>query len=150
MKSPFFTPLPLLALTLALGLSACGKKPAAPAPEAPAAPATGVFVDAPADAPPPPPTTAPAAAAADGSGAATPATTLEIDYSKMSNEDKYMQEMASSITTYIQDHVRGKGRMPRDAQDILALKIMDRLEVPPNYTLVIDQKTGQVSFKKKK
>jgi len=129
------------ALMLATALVACQKQPP-PAPTSAPPSAESVSVEAtPAAAPAPnsapPPTTAEAAP-------------VEVDYSKMSNEDKYMQEMASSITTYIQDHLRNKGRMPKDANDILALKIMDRLEVPNNYLLVIDQKTGAVSFKKLK
>jgi PBP1b-binding outer membrane lipoprotein LpoB len=129
-------------LAFAICLTACRKKPASgseitPAEAAPPAESTEPAVTPAPDGAPPPPTVA-------------ETTTVGVDYSKMSNEDKYMSEMADSITSFIQDHLRNRGRMPKDAQDVVALKIMSRVDVPDAYILVIDQKTGKATFKRKK
>src|SRR5437868_665475 len=116
-------------LAVAIWSSGCKKKPAPEPPPPPSA----VSVNAePAAAPPP------QAAAAETAAAPMEATPA---FEKMTPEDKYWMEMGDSITSFIQDHLRNKGRMPKDAKDVVDLKIMSRVDVPPNYTLVIDQKT---------
>jgi hypothetical protein len=132
--------LAIASLAVAIGFTACGKK-VTPAPEAPPAAATT-------DSPTPPAEQSPQA---PPSASAVPTGVAEsVDYSKMSNEEKYFTEMADSITSFIQDHLRSKGRMPRDAKDVVALKIMSRVDVPDGYVLEINQKTGKATFKKKK
>jgi hypothetical protein len=123
-------------LAFALCLTACRKKPE-PAQETPplieaAQPDTSTAPDG---APPPQPVAS---------------TEPAPDFDKMSNEDKYWAEMADSITSFVQDHVRNRGRMPKTAKDITDMKIMSRVDVPPNYDLTIDQRTGKVAIRKKK
>src|SRR6185436_9894448 len=91
-----FSRLLLSGLALTLCLTACKKKPTAEAPPPTPPPAVGIAVET-ESAPPPP--QAPVAVEA----------TPEIE--KMSTEDKYWTEMADSITSFIQDHLRNKGRM---------------------------------------
>ena len=133
-------PLAIACLAFAICLTACRKKPA-PVTEAPppqsAAPAEAAE-----------PAAAPIPDGAPPLPKAVETVAESADFSKMSNEDKYLMEMADSITSFIQDHLRGRGRMPKNAQDVVDLKIMSRVDVPPAYVLEINQKTGKATFKR--